>query len=153
MVGIELVVGYLVAWVVRKAKRAGGQADAIVDEAMDAGMERLHRLVAEKLGNESAILQMDAEASQSGDVTDRTRTRVALALEEVTETDSTFAAAIQAAAEQVRSTEQTIVESNHGVVIGGNVQIQAKDGAAAAWHIDSVILADRQPDPSQPDRP
>jgi hypothetical protein len=37
-----VAVGYLFAWLVRKAKRAGGRADAEADRVVDAGMNRLH---------------------------------------------------------------------------------------------------------------
>jgi hypothetical protein len=37
-----VAVGYLFAWLVRKAKRAGGRADAEADRVVHAGMDRLH---------------------------------------------------------------------------------------------------------------
>lgn len=50
MTGIEIVVGYVFAHLVGKAKRVSRRADTEVDRALDAGMDRLHDLVSRKLG-------------------------------------------------------------------------------------------------------
>ena len=50
MAGLEIVVGYLIAWAVRKARRVGGRLDDDVDLVMDAELNQIHDLVAEKLG-------------------------------------------------------------------------------------------------------
>ena len=52
MVGLELVAGYLVAWAVRKARRAGQRLDEETDEIMDAGLDRLHEAITAKLGSD-----------------------------------------------------------------------------------------------------
>ena len=44
-----VAVGYVIAWAVRKARRVGGRLDSEVDEVIDAGLDRLHEVVAAKL--------------------------------------------------------------------------------------------------------
>ena len=65
MVGVELVVGYLIGWAVRKARRVAGRADAEVDPVLDAGMERLHQVVAARLGTDPAREQAMGQAASA----------------------------------------------------------------------------------------
>jgi hypothetical protein len=97
MVEIGLVVGYLTAWVLRKAKRASGRLDAEVDAVMDAGLDRVHELVAGRLGTEPALVRLEVEAAESGEVSQRTRQRVELALVDEVERDEQFARALAGA--------------------------------------------------------
>src|SRR5215472_4489686 len=92
MVGLELVAGYLVAWVVRKATRAGKRLDEETDEVMDAGLDRLHEVIAAKLGSDPAIAKLETEVSQGLEPSDRTIRRVNDAVDEAAEDDSQFAA-------------------------------------------------------------
>lgn len=66
MVGMELVVGYLFAWAVGKARRAGRRADEQVDAAVDAAVDeagaKLRALVQRKLGRNSAMDRLEFEA-------------------------------------------------------------------------------------------
>jgi hypothetical protein len=96
MVGLELVAGYLVAWAVRKAKRAGQRLDKETDEVMDAGLDRLHEVIAAKLGTDPAIEKLEIEAIESRQPSDRTIRRVNDAIEEAAEDDSQFAALLKA---------------------------------------------------------
>ena len=88
MVGLELVAGYLVAWAVGKAKRAGQRLDKETDEVMDAGLDRLHEVIAAKLGTDPAIAKLEIEAAQENGASDRTIRRVNDAIEEAAEGDS-----------------------------------------------------------------
>src|SRR5512142_974694 len=72
VVGLELVAGYLVAWVVRKARRAGQGLDAEVDHVMDAGLDRLHEVIADKLGDDPAVTKLEVEATGGAEVSERT---------------------------------------------------------------------------------
>ncbi|MGW4563232.1 hypothetical protein ACWEN3_12745 [Streptomyces sp. NPDC004561] len=104
MTGIEIAIGYLFAWAVRKAQRVAGRADGEVDRALDAGMDRLHDLVSRKLGNDSALHRLTEEAASGRESpSDRTRQRVLLALEEADETDSGFAADLEQAVAHLQS--------------------------------------------------
>ena len=102
--GVEIAVGYVFAYLVRKARRIAGSADAEVDRVLDSGIERLHGLVGTKLGPDPALRVAQEEAASTGELSERTQRRLVDALEEATERDAGFAqglkqavAAIQAA--------------------------------------------------------
>ncbi|MEV6010153.1 hypothetical protein AB0M29_25480 [Streptomyces sp. NPDC051976] len=114
---MELAVGYLIAWAVGKARRVAGRVDAEVDAALDAGMDRLHEVVAARLGADPALEQAVTEAA-SGDpeaVSDRTRTRLNLALEEAAEQDPAFASALDEAVSSVRAAAEAAGPTSRAV--------------------------------------
>jgi hypothetical protein len=111
--GIEVAVGFLIAWFARKAGRAGRKLDGMADEAIDAGLDKLGNLVTHKLGDDTALRQLEAEVV-AGEVATRTETRVRLALEEAAEQDATFGADLDAA---VAGLQPTI-----GVAVAGDVR-------------------------------
>src|SRR5689334_20895060 len=94
MTGLELVAGYLVAWGVRKLKRAGKRLDEETDEVIDAGLDRLHDAIAAKLGTDPALVKLDADVAQGVEPSDRTRRRVQDAVEDAAEDDPGFAAVL-----------------------------------------------------------
>jgi hypothetical protein len=105
VVGLELVVGWLAAWAWGKARRVAGRADAEVDRALDAGMDRLHELVSGKLGDDPALARLEDEAGQDLEAVSaspRTRQRVELALAEAVESDTDFAARLAELVAQLR---------------------------------------------------
>jgi hypothetical protein len=151
----SVVVGYLVAWCVRKARRVGTGLDKEVDAVLDTGLERLHELVAAKLGTDPALNGLEAEATASGQLTERTRQRIELSLEEALEGDATFAKALEAAASEVASRfEKRTVTATGGeaAAIGGDVQIYAERGSAAAFKMGNVSFG-TPPDPQLPEVP
>lgn len=131
MTGIELAAGYAIAWAVRKAKRVAGRADAEVDHVLDAGMDRVHEVVATRLGTDPALERVMAEASsEQGEVTARTRTRLELALEEQTEQDPSFAKALQEAVASVQAAAAEAApgaRAVYGNTFNGPTAIQAGD--------------------------
>ncbi|MGW5580543.1 chromosome partitioning protein [Micromonospora chokoriensis] len=88
--GIELVAGYLLAWAVEKARHVGRRADGEVDRVLDAGMDRLHDLVSDKLGDDPALAALEREAA-NGVNNGRTQQRVQLAVEDAADADAAFA--------------------------------------------------------------
>jgi hypothetical protein len=125
VVGLELVAGYLVAWVVRKARRAGQRLDEETDEVMDAGLDRLHEVVMAKLGSDPALVKLETDASQGLEPSERTVQRVQYAVEEATEEDSQFAMVIEqvlAQLEEIRDAAPSLagIDLRHakGVQIG-----------------------------------
>lgn len=95
MTGIEVAVGYLFAWALRKASRVSGQLDAEVNHVLDKGIDRLHNLVSGKLGENSALRKLAEEADAGQDqLSERTGDQVRLALEEAAEQDPQFAEAL-----------------------------------------------------------
>jgi hypothetical protein len=57
------VVGLLVAWAARKARRVGEHLDTATDSALDAGMDRLDTLVRAKLAGHPALRDLDEEVA------------------------------------------------------------------------------------------
>jgi hypothetical protein len=102
MPGLELVAGFLVAWVVRKARRVGGRLDEEFDAATDVGLERLHEVIAERLGGDPAVSKLEEEATRTGEVSDRTARRVTDAVDEAAEADRVFADALLAAVAKIQ---------------------------------------------------
>ncbi|MEW1862877.1 hypothetical protein AB0399_21360 [Streptomyces sp. NPDC088194] len=102
--GVEIAVGYLFAWLVRKAGRVGRRADAEVDRGLDAGMDRLHELVSARLGADPALerARQEAEAGRP-EPSERTRRRLTDALDDAAEHDEDFARALARAVEELRA--------------------------------------------------
>ncbi|OHV27674.1 MULTISPECIES: hypothetical protein [Pseudofrankia] len=104
MTGIEVAVGVLFAWAVRKARRVGAQADAEVDRAVDAGMDRVHELVSRALGEDPALGRLQEEAQAGAvELSERTQQRVARAVEDAAERDPGFAAALDQAVRDLQA--------------------------------------------------
>ncbi|MFC9636457.1 hypothetical protein ACFTY8_46605 [Streptomyces mirabilis] len=154
MTGIEIAVGYVFAWAVRKAKRVAGRADEEVDRSLDAGMDKLHDLVSRKLGQDPALQKLAEEAEAGQDKpSDRTQRRVKDALEEAAEQDPGFAEALDYAVKELQALSRTaggVSAGDGGQAVGGNVDIRADNGSFAAWNMGGVSLANpQQPGPSQ----
>jgi hypothetical protein len=101
MTGLELVAGYLIAWGVRKLKRAGKRLDEETDEVMDAGLDRLHDAIAKKLGTDTALVKLETDVAQGQEPSERTVRRVQDAVEEAAENDPDFAAVIETLLEKL----------------------------------------------------
>ena len=110
MTGIEIAVGYLAAYAWRKARRVAGRADEIVDEGLDAGMDRLQGLVESRLGaDDRALKQLQAQSGADLDavaVPERTLERVRLALLDEVETDPGFGTQLQELVERLQALEK-----------------------------------------------
>lgn len=137
MTGLEVAVGFLVAWFARKA---GRRVDAIATEVVYAQLDRLHEVVTRKLGGDSALQQLQLEAAETGEVGTRTQTRVRLALEEAAEQDPAFAADLEDAVTKLRT-------GDHGIAIGRDVR--ADSGIAITMTGGTVNLG-QPPDPPGP---
>jgi hypothetical protein len=122
--GIELVVGYLVAWGVRKLRRAAARADVEADRVVDAALDRLHEVVTGKLGGDTALARLEAAPEQ---VSERTSRRVADALAEAAEDDAAFQSALAVAVEAVSNAERAA-----GLDLAGQVTIIASGERAVA---------------------
>ena len=106
MTGLELVSGWLAMYAWGKVRRAAGRADAEVDKLVDHGLDRLHDLVSEKLGEDPAVERLESEAGRDTaqvELSDRTRQRVELALEDAVTDDPDFAAELQPLVARLRS--------------------------------------------------
>lgn len=154
MTGIEVAVGYVFAWLVRKAKRVTGRADAEVDRGLDAGMDRLHELVTAKLGQDPALerAREEAEAGQE-EPSERTRRRLTDSLEDAAERDPAFAQLLEQLVKELQATKAAagggVSASGDGQAIGGSVEIHAEGGSAAALRMGDVTVG-AAPDPRRP---
>lgn len=130
--GLELAAGWLAMYAWRKARRVAGRADAEVDRALDTGMDKLHDLVSVKLGDDPALARLTAEAEagrelETPEISDRTRQRVLLALEEAAETDAAFSAGLAdliarlQQAGPVTAPNLTAINTGSAIATGGGV--------------------------------
>ncbi|MFF7192972.1 hypothetical protein ACFZAM_04635 [Streptomyces sp. NPDC008079] len=151
---MEIAIGYVCAWLVAKARRVAGRADAEVDRGLDAGMDRLHTLVSGALGEDPA-LERAAREADAGEVSARTRRRLTDALDEAVEQDGELAEALRRVVDEVRAlTPATASAEGDGVAIGGNVEIRADGGSAAAVRMGDVTIGNPlAPDPQVPGPP
>ncbi|WP_369265225.1 hypothetical protein [Streptomyces sp. R35] len=153
MTGIEIAVGYVFAWAVRKAQRVAGRADAEVDRGLDAGMDRLHDLVVRRLGSDPALQRAEEEAAAGqAEPSLRTRQRLELALEEAVESDTEFACALLKAVEELQArpgAADGVSAGDGGQAVRGDVDIRADGGSAAALRMGDVIVGN-PPRPGAP---
>lgn len=91
MIGLELVAGYLAAYAIQKARRAGKRVDAEVDYVIDGTLDRLHEVVSDKLGDDPAVRKLQCEVEDEGLISPRTAQRVTLAIEDAAGADDEFA--------------------------------------------------------------
>jgi hypothetical protein len=140
MMGLELLAGYAVAYLVRKARVVAKRADAEVDQLLDAGMDRLQELVSGKLGDDPALVKLEQEAREGAE-RPRTVQRVRLAVEEAAEADAGFAELLEQAVVELRATDPAsgVSAGDHGVAAAGDVNIGADRGGVAAGVIDGSV--------------
>ncbi|MGW5350344.1 hypothetical protein ACWERV_07475 [Streptomyces sp. NPDC004031] len=155
MTGVEIAVGYVFAYLVRKARRVAGRADAEIDRGLDAGMDRLHGLVSAKLGQDPALERAAEEAGAGQDEpSERTRRRLADSLDDAAEHDPDFARVLKDLVERLQAAEKAapggVSASGGGQAIGGSVTITAEDGSAAALTMGDVTIGARPADPHRP---
>lgn len=148
MMGLELLAGYAVAYLVRKARRVAERADTEVDQVIDSGMDRLHELVSGKLGDDPALVQLEREA-QDGTESSRTVQRVQLALEEAAESDSGFAELLEKLVTELQAKDPAsgVTAGDHGVAAGGDVNIDADRGGVAGGVIHGSVSTGNPPPP------
>ncbi|MGW5715332.1 hypothetical protein ACWEVP_04135 [Amycolatopsis sp. NPDC003865] len=144
--GLEVAVGFLIAWAVGKARRVGKQLDGVADQVMDASAVRLRDILVRKLGTDSAVQRLQLEAAESPEISERTLQRVTLALEEAVVQDGEFAAELESALAEVSDsdgTPQTMAVSGSAVAHGGGIAIGA---------VGRDVHLGQAPDPQGPDR-
>ena len=156
-----LVAGYVIAWAVRKARRAGGRLDAEVDTAMDAGFDRLHEVVAAKLGAHPALEDLAQEAATGeGQVSELTRQQVELAVTAAARKDEAFGRSVTELLAQIRAVEQvggvSVVAGGGSRVFTGPAHAQASGNGIAIGHVGGDVHTTRAggegQDPSTPGR-
>lgn len=129
--GLELVAGYLFAWVVRKVKRVSAKADGEVDRVLDAGMDKLHDLVTKKLGDDAALTQLERDAAAGVD-SERTKRRVHDAVEQAVEDDAAFAEQLRQVLEELAKASGEKPEGGQHAEHTGSVTQSNVGGTAVA---------------------
>jgi hypothetical protein len=137
----------VIAWAVRKARRAAGRVDQTVDAAIDASADRLHEVVLARVG-EPVQQDLAAEAaSESGQVSELTRQQVELAVTAAARRDEQFALVVSELLAQVRSAEQgsgAQVLAEGSAVFTGDVTATAHDQATAIGQAGNVNIGERE---------
>lgn len=153
-----VAVGYVVAWALRKARRVGGRLDAEADGVIDASLDRLHEVVAAKLGGHPVLVELVEEAEEEGQVSDLTRQQVELVLAAAARKDELFGQVVTELVGRLRTAEQAsrgVVASGEGaaVFIGG-AHAEARDGGLAFGQVAGGVQVHREPPgPPGPGRP
>lgn len=142
--GVEIAVGYVFAWLVGKARRVAGRADAEVDHGLDAGMDRLHELVSRKLGQDPALERAREEIEAGHDEpSERTRRRLTDSLDDAADRDPAFARAVEKLLVELQAAvgaDCEVSATDDGPAIGGSVHIHAEAGSAAALRMGNVTI-------------
>jgi hypothetical protein len=102
--GVEMLAGAAVGYLIRKARRVGGRADAEVDRVLDEGMDAIHELVSGVVGDDPAVARVQEQA-RTGEETDRGRRRAADAIADAMEDDPDFATALTALVDRLERHE------------------------------------------------
>ncbi|MFI1294433.1 hypothetical protein ACH4VM_39795 [Streptomyces sp. NPDC020792] len=120
MTGVEIAIGCLFAWAARKARRVGVRADQEMDRALDAAMDRVHAVVSGKLGQETALVRLDEEASAGRtEPTPETHQWLQLVLRDAVDRDAAFAETLRDALAQLPPRPEHGAQG--GYVVEGNV--------------------------------
>ncbi|WP_406218494.1 hypothetical protein [Streptomyces canus] len=158
MTGVEVAIGYVFAWAVRKARRVAGRADADVDLALNGAMDRVHGVVARRLGNDPELERLEAEAAAGQDEPSAlTRQRVEAAAAREAEQDADFAKELEAAVSAVQKADRAAggaLAGAYGLAVSGDLSVKAEGGSFAAG-VANIRDGVRLGNPQQPgtDRP
>ena len=154
-----IVAGYVIAWAVRKARRVGGRLDAEADGAIDAGLDRLHEVVAAKLGGHPVLAELEEEAAaDAGQVSELTRQQVELALTAAARKDEAFGQAVTELVARLREAEhasgRSAVAGAGSAVFTGDAHVHAESGGIGIGQVTGDVSIDRsRVDPFRPGRP
>jgi hypothetical protein len=151
-----VVVGYVVAWALRKARRAGERLNAEADAVIDAGLDRLHEVVAERLGAHPVLAELVGEAEQAGQVSDLTRQQAELAVTAAARKDEAFARTVTELVARLRVAEQAsgpVAAGPGSAVFTGDVHVNVRDGGTGIGQAGNVFIGRKPPDPPEPGRP
>jgi hypothetical protein len=156
----------VIAWAVRKARRAAPRLDSEVDAVIDASLDQLHTAVAAKLGAHPVLQDLDQEAEEAasgeGQVSELTRQQVELAVTAAARKDDQFAQTVTDLVAQVRAAENaggtSVVAAAGSRVFTGDAHAQASGNGIAIGqvagdvHVDHANGAGQNPDPTPPGR-
>lgn len=149
---------YMIAWAVRKARRAAGRLDAEVDQMIDAGLDRLHEVVTAKLAGHPVLAELVEEAQTAGDVdgiSGLTRQRIELELTAAAGKDDEFGRAVTESVARLRKAQQeaghALIDARGAALFTGDARTRA-DGGIAIGQAGAVNISQAATDPHQPGR-
>jgi hypothetical protein len=151
-----VITGYVIAWAVRKVRRAGNRLDATTDTVVDGLLDRLDGVVTGRLGGHPVLAELVEEAgSDGGDVSDLTRQQVELALTAAAAKDDEFGQEITDLLAQVQEAEQTSgTPVITGPVFTGDAYALADNDGIAFGQVGGDVNLNQGPaGPSGPGRP
>lgn len=139
-----MVVGYLAAGVARRRRRSGNRLDAEV--VFDAALRRLQATVEAKLGGQVTALVREAE---NGHVSDHTRVRMQVALEDAASKDLEFRQEVTELIARVREAESPLdverpserarLQVNIGDITIGATHVTSRVGGSAGFGRDGAV--------------
>lgn len=154
-----VVTAYVIAWALRKARRVGDRLDTEADGVIDAGLDKLHEIVENKLSGHPVLAELVEEAEEAGDgqqITDLTRQQLELALTAAAKKDDIFGGTVTSLVEQLRDAEQvagkSVIAGSGSTVFTGDAKAIAESGGIAIGQAGSVAIHGRPPTPPQPGR-
>ncbi len=137
MMGLELLAGYAVGYLLKKWRRVTARADTEVDHALDTGMDRVHELISTKLGGDTALAKLEEQAL-AGDEKLRTRERAEGAIIDAAEDDPDFAQQLEQLVTELREQDASVSAGDHG-----------KSGGVAAGVIHGSVTPGNPPLPGR----
>jgi hypothetical protein len=130
-----------------------------VDQVIDGGLDRLHEVVAAKLGDHPVLAELVEEAEIAGDadgITDLTRQRVALELAAAAQKDDSFGQAVTESVARLREAEQAtgrpVISATGSVIFTGNAQARADGSGIAIGQAGTLSISQAPPGPRTPGR-
>ena len=120
---------------------------------IDAGLDRLHEVVAAKLATHPVLLELEEEAegaaAGAGQVSELTRQQVELVLAAAARKDAVFARAVTELIARLREAEQAasgpVAAGAGSAVFTGDARVEAKDGGIAFGQVAGDVHVDRGP--------
>jgi uncharacterized protein YgbK (DUF1537 family) len=160
VIEVGVVTGYVIAWAVRKARRAGGRLDSETDAVIDAGLDRLHEVVVARLAHHPAMAELVEEAEQAalsdGKVSDLTCQQVEAALAVAAHQDKSFEMRLAELTawliEAERAKEQVMSRPGAAVFTGDSHARADRGGIAFGQVAGHVHIARETGIPSRPGR-
>ena len=153
-----VVAGYVISWVVRKARRAAGRLDAEADTLIDASLDKLHEIVAARLDGHPALADLDDEAAgEDGQVSELTRQQIELALKSAARKDETFGQAVTDLVARLQAAESssagTVVAGASSRVFTGDAHVRASDSGIAFGQVAGSVNVGPIPTDRRPKDP
>ena len=150
-----VVAGYVIACAVRKARRVVARLDVEADAVIDEGLDRLHEVVAAKLGGHLVLEEQGEATVGGGRVSELTCQQVELTFAMAANKDQAFGQAITELVACLRQAEQANgrpVVAGAAVFIGGRTCRSRRRGIAFGQVAGDVHLDQDQDQGTLPGR-